>query len=86
LVYPAVTVLIGSGVGLILSALLKCFYEIDADKAMTDRLFFKSTHGLRVQKIVKRKKKKDFNPHDYRPGTINQSNPPKKVSFADTYS
>lgn len=84
MVYPAVTVLIGSGVGLILSALLKCFYEIDADKAMTDRLFFKSTHGLRVQKIVKRKRK--FNPNDYRPDTINQSNPPKKLSFADAYS
>ena len=58
LVYPAITVLIGCGVGLILSFVLRLFIEIDADKAMTDKLFFKSTHGLRVQKIVKRKKKK----------------------------
>ena len=64
MVYPAITVLIGCGVGLILSLLLRCFYEIDADKMMTDKLFFKSTHGLRVQKIVKKKNKKKHNSSD----------------------
>jgi len=54
---------------------------------MTDKLFFKSTHGLRVQKIVKKKKEmKKSNPNDYTgPSGISRANQSKRVAFADTY-
>jgi len=54
---------------------------------MTDKLFFKSTHGLRVQKIVKKKKEmKKSNPNDYTgPSGISMTNQSKRVAFADTY-
>ena len=58
LTYPAITILVASGFGFLVSLLLKCFDQFDAEKVMSDRLFFNTQHGLRIQKESKRRKYK----------------------------
>ncbi len=50
LYYALISAGIGSISGLLTGLLLKCFDKFDAEKTLTDKMFFTSAHGLRFTK------------------------------------
>jgi hypothetical protein len=40
--------------GLLVGLILSCLDSFDAEKAMSDKLYFSTVHGLRVQKQSKK--------------------------------
>lgn len=58
LTYPAISTFIGCGSGLILSLVLKLMDKLDANKTLTDELYFELSHGLRPTKPKERPQKK----------------------------